>query len=76
MADGEVASALRAAEWARYAGVPFVHVALWNPFSAELVPGPALLAFGYRGSAPQAVVDALLGGPVTGTLPVAIDTLA
>ncbi len=76
VADGEVASALRAAEWARYAGVPFVHVALWNPFSAELVPGPALLAFGYRGSAPQAVVDALLGGPVTGTLPVAIDTLA
>ncbi|MBX3140278.1 MAG: beta-N-acetylhexosaminidase [Trueperaceae bacterium] len=76
VADGEVASALRAAEWARYAGVPFVHVALWNPYSAAVVPGPALLAFGYRGSAPQAVVDALLGRPVTGKLPVPLTARA
>lgn len=76
VADGEVASAMRAAEWAKYAGVPFAHVALWNPYSAALVPGPALLAFGYRGSAPQAVVDALFSRVVAGKLPVPLATRA
>lgn len=61
VAPGEVATAQRAAEWAKHAGREFVHVALWNPYSADLVPGPYLLAFGYRGSAPRAVVDALFG---------------
>ncbi len=61
VAPGEATTAHRAEAWARHSGRPFVHVALWNPYSADLVPGPALLAFGYRGSAAQAVVDVLVG---------------
>jgi len=70
VAPGEVAAARAAAAWARHAGVPFGHVALWNPYSTELVPGPALLAFGYRGTAAAAVTDVLFGEAATGTLPV------
>lgn len=70
VAPGEVTAARAAAAWARHAGVPFGHVALWNPYSTELVPGPALLAFGYRGTAAAAVTDVLFGEAATGTLPV------
>ncbi len=70
VAEGEASSAQWAADWARHGGVPFVHVALWNPYSVELIPGPALVPFGYRGSAAAAVVDALVGETSTGSLPV------
>jgi len=76
LASAEAATARRAAAWARHTGVPFVHVALWNPYSAELLPGPALLAFGYRGSAAAAVADALMGEATVGTLPAPISSLA
>jgi len=76
LASAEAATARRAAAWARHAGVPYAHVALWNPYSAELLPGPALLAFGYRGSAPVAVADALMGEATVGTLPAPISSLA
>ncbi len=74
--SGEAATARRAAAWAQHAGVPYVHVALWNPYSAELVPGPALLAFGYRGSAAVAVADVLMGEATAGSLPVPLSPLA
>jgi len=76
VAEGEAATARRAAEWARRAGREFVHVALWNPYSAELVPGPALLAFGYRGTAAAAVVEALMGGGASARAPVPLGALA
>lgn len=76
VAEGEAVTARNAAEWARHAGREFVHVALWNPYSAELVPGPALLAFGYRGTVAAAVVEALMGGGASARAPVPLRALA
>lgn len=56
-------------EVAGLAGDDFLHVALWNPYHARELPGPALLAFGYRPASLRAVVAALRGAPVTGVLP-------
>ncbi|HEX7040405.1 MAG TPA: beta-N-acetylhexosaminidase [Trueperaceae bacterium] len=43
------------------AGVPFVHIALWNPYAAERVPGPAIVAFGFRDLQARAVAERLVG---------------
>lgn len=51
------------------AGERYVHVALWNPYHALRVPGPALIGFGFRQPTLKALVWALLGAPVSGRLP-------
>src|SRR5690606_9114068 len=70
--DAEVAVAWRAQQAAERSGVPFVHVALWNPYSAARLPGPALLAFGFGARSAAAAVDALMGARVLGKAPAAI----
>ncbi|HZW27385.1 MAG TPA: beta-N-acetylhexosaminidase [Trueperaceae bacterium] len=55
----DLAARLRAA--AQEAGVPFVHVALWNPYAAERVPAPAVVAFGFRDRQAAAVAERLVG---------------
>ncbi len=57
----ELAAAARLASVARDAGVPFVHVALWNPYAADRVPGPAMTAFGFRDLQARAVAERLVG---------------
>ena len=53
----------------------YVHVALWNPYSVELLPGPALLTFGWRKASLQAAVRTLLtGGTAPGRSPIPITT--
>jgi beta-N-acetylhexosaminidase len=54
---------------AQSASGSFLHVALWNPYHARLLPEPALLSFGFRPAALQAAAAALLGQAPTGTLP-------
>lgn len=50
---------------------PFLHVALWNPFAVDVVPGPALVTFGWRDISVRQAASALFGGQsVTGTRPV------
>lgn len=66
--DAEVELARRVKE--RAAGQPYVHIALWNPYHALRLPGPALLSFGFRPASLSAVAWALLGAPVTGRLPI------
>jgi beta-N-acetylhexosaminidase len=65
----EVAHARATLDRARAAGVATLHVALWNPAHAAELPGPALLSFGYRRDAVQAVAHALLTGEAPGRLP-------
>ena len=60
MVQGEVELARELAERAAAAGRRFVHVALWNPYSADVVPGPALVAFGNGERQARAVVERLL----------------
>jgi beta-N-acetylhexosaminidase len=52
------------------AGVPAVHVALWNPAHVRSLPGPALVSFGFRPASTAAIADALLSGAAPGTPPV------
>ena len=51
MGDDERSFAQAVAQCAR----GFVHLALWNPYHAEDLPGPALLTFGFREASLQAV---------------------
>lgn len=83
LAEGEVALAAELAEASRPARVPtgsqqpaaFLHVALWNPYLAKEVPGPALVTFGWRERSVKAAAAALLGEAVAGaTAPVALRT--
>src|SRR5690625_705739 len=56
-------------------GTPFVHVALWNPYSAQLLPGPALVTFGWRQASLAAAARALVtGDPLPGRSPVPLTT--
>jgi beta-N-acetylhexosaminidase len=59
----EVASARALADVARVVNVPFLHVALWNPYSADGVPGPAIIAFGHAPREAAAVVRRLTVRP-------------
>ena len=56
----EAATARAVADVARAVGVPFLHVALWNPYSADDVPGPAIIAFGHAPREAAAVVRRLV----------------
>jgi beta-N-acetylhexosaminidase len=55
---------------AREAGVPAVHAALWNPAHVNLLPGPALVSFGFRRASAAALAAVLLGGEAVGRPPV------
>lgn len=57
----EAALAREVAAGAAASGVPFVHVALWNPYNADDVPEPALIAFGHGRPQVRAVVSRLVG---------------
>ena len=70
--DAEVAVAWRAHQAAERSRVPYVHVALWNPYSAARLPGPALLAFGFGARSAAAAADALMGARTLGKAPAAI----
>lgn len=70
--DAEVALAERLA-----GALPqrYLHVALWNPYLANALPGPALVTFGWRERSVDAAVTALWGeAQVTGTAPVPLRT--
>jgi beta-N-acetylhexosaminidase len=47
----------------------FIHIALWNPYSIQNIPKPALLSFGFSDAALQQVVNVLLGAASEGQLP-------
>lgn len=50
---------------------PAVHLCLWNPYAALDVPAPALISYGFRPEALDAVANWLEGDePATGTLPI------
>jgi len=62
----EAATATALADVARVVGVSYLHAALWNPYSADGVPGPTLLSFGHAPREAEAAVRRLLaGGPTT-----------
>jgi len=57
------------AEW-EWRWRPDLHVALWNPFAAATVPAPALVSYGFRAEALEAVLAWLRGETkATGRLP-------
>ena len=64
-----VAAARAAFASAAARGVPALHVALWNPAHVAALPGPALVAFGFRADAVRAVVHALRTGEAPGRSP-------
>jgi beta-N-acetylhexosaminidase len=66
----DVEGAAQAIDRAREAGVPSVHVALWNPANVALLPAPALVTFGFRSASAAAAVEVLLGGEASGVAPV------
>ncbi len=50
---------------------PDLHLCLWNPYAALDVPAPALISFGFRPEALDAVVAWMKGDETaTGTLPI------
>lgn len=53
----------------------FIHLALWNPYSVQDLPTPALLSFGFRPESIRAVADVLAGGEATGVLPTTLTLL-
>lgn len=57
--EGEVELARRLARGA--GSGRFIHVALWNPYLVNDLPGPALVAFGWRERSIRAVAAALMG---------------
>ena len=52
------------------AGLPSLHVALWNPDHVRHLPMPALLSFGFRPSSAAALARALISGEAPGQSPV------
>ena len=53
----------------------FLHVALWNPYLVTVVPGPALVTFGWRQRSVEAAAAALWGETqVSGVAPVPLST--
>jgi beta-N-acetylhexosaminidase len=50
---------------------PALHLCLWNPYAALDIPAPAVVSFGFRPEALDAVAEWLEGDePATGTLPI------
>jgi len=69
--DATAVAGYRAAfDLARAAGVPAVHAALWNPAHVNVVPGPAIVPFGFRPASATALAAVLLGTEATGRAPV------
>ncbi len=69
--DASAVQGYRAAfELARREGVPAVHAALWNPAHVNVLPGPAVVPFGFRPTSAVALVAVLLGGEAGGRPPV------
>lgn len=65
--DDEIALARQLAD----APTPFLHVALWNPYVVNVLPGPALVTFGWRERSVEAAAAALLDeAPFTAMAPV------
>ena len=58
----EAQTARALADVARAVSLPYVHVALWNPYSADGLPGPTLLAFGHAPREAAAVARRLVAG--------------
>jgi len=50
----------------------FAHVALYNPYHVQDLPGPAVVSFSFHPYAIAAVADVLLGRPAEGRLPIAL----
>lgn len=50
-----------------------LHVALWNPYGVLDLPGPALVAFGFRERSARALTRALSTGEAPGTPPVRLE---
>ena len=69
MSDAERAFARAVAR----AAPSFIHLALWNPYSVNDLPAPALVTFGFREASLHAVAAALAGAPVTGISPVTLE---
>ena len=59
-------------EVARAAEELHVHVALWNPYHVEDLPGPAVVSFGFRPESLWAVAAVLSGATASGTPPVSL----
>jgi beta-N-acetylhexosaminidase len=53
----------------------FIHLALWNPYSVQDLPAPALVSFGFRPESIRAVADVLAGGEARGVLPTPLAVL-
>jgi beta-N-acetylhexosaminidase len=51
---------------------PTLHLALWNAYNVADVPAPALVTFGYRPEAINALLEVLRGAPITGRAPVTL----
>ena len=47
----------------------FTHIALWNPYTIEDIPKPAILSFGFSATSLEKVAKVLLGEAAKGTLP-------
>ncbi|CAN5778335.1 hypothetical protein BH23DEI1_BH23DEI1_21700 [soil metagenome] len=75
LTERDVEGARRAVARAQGAGVPSVHITLWNPANVALLPRPALVTFGFRAASARAAVAALLGAPTVGRPPVALEAL-
>ncbi len=52
------------------AAKPDLHLALWNPYNVLDVPAPAIVTFGYRTEAIQALLEVLKGAAITGIAPI------
>ncbi len=56
------------------AAKPALHLALWNAYAVADVPSPAIVTFGYRFEAIEALLEVLQGSSVTGKAPVQLQT--
>lgn len=45
---------------------PWLHLALWNPYHVDVLGQPALISYGFRAPALQALVEVLRGTPALG----------
>ena len=68
MEEAEVGWGLEVARTAE----TFVHVALWNPYHVEDLPGPAVVSFGFGPESLRAVAEVLAGTATSGTPPVSL----
>ena len=70
LGDDALASYRGAFGQAAEAGVPALHLALWNPAHVRVLPTPALLSYGSRPASLTALVAALRSGAAPGHAPI------